>query len=178
MRLTDDRYRLERHRLRLGLRLLRHEAKNSTIRTCTGLSEDRVRKLFKSYLEGRSATPLRRKRGKSPQEPYIFFRNERAHLQASLLAGALRQLDVVAYADIEREITVTLAERCCDAFEYYLTLFDDALFTFEHAWFLATALGQGRELCFVECAQCHAGLLQDNWAGRQRPCPFCGGKSA
>ena len=62
MRLTDDRYTREREACELGLRLLRYEARSCLIRTCTGLSEDRVRKLYKPL---KSSTNQRLKRGKA-----------------------------------------------------------------------------------------------------------------
>ncbi len=45
MRLTDDRYANERSQFELALRMIRHEARTRTIRECTGLSDDRIRKL-------------------------------------------------------------------------------------------------------------------------------------
>jgi hypothetical protein len=45
MRISDDRYSRERLCLDLALRFLRHEARTQTIRTWTGLTDDRIRKL-------------------------------------------------------------------------------------------------------------------------------------
>ena len=45
MRISDDRYDRERSSLDLALQFLRHEARTQTIRTWTGLSDDRIRKL-------------------------------------------------------------------------------------------------------------------------------------
>jgi hypothetical protein len=47
MRLTDNRYAQERFQLEVAMRMIRFEARTCTVRTCTGLSEDRVRKLYK-----------------------------------------------------------------------------------------------------------------------------------
>ena len=60
MRVSDDRYTRDRQRLDLALRLIRHEARTFTIRQWTGLSDDRIRKLYRSYvmnLEVRAACP-------------------------------------------------------------------------------------------------------------------------
>jgi hypothetical protein len=43
MRITDDRYTRDRLRLDLALRLIRHEARTRTIRSWTGLTDDRIR---------------------------------------------------------------------------------------------------------------------------------------
>jgi hypothetical protein len=45
MRISDDRYNRERLSLDLALRFLCHEARTQTIRTWTGLTDDRIRKL-------------------------------------------------------------------------------------------------------------------------------------
>ena len=50
MRVSDDRYTRDRQRLDLALRLIRHEARTFTIRQWTGLSDDRIRKLYRSYV--------------------------------------------------------------------------------------------------------------------------------
>ena len=51
MRLTDDRYAGERSQFELALRMIHHEARTRTIRECTGLSDDRIRKLFGTYFQ-------------------------------------------------------------------------------------------------------------------------------
>jgi len=52
MRISDDRYSRERLCLDLALRFLRHEARTQTIRTWTGLTDDRIRKLQCSGYKG------------------------------------------------------------------------------------------------------------------------------
>ena len=50
MRISDDRYSRDRLRFDLALRFMRHEARTHTIRKWTGLTDDRIRKLYRSYL--------------------------------------------------------------------------------------------------------------------------------
>ena len=95
MRISDDRYTRDRQRLDLALRLIRHEARTFTIRQWTGLSDDRIRKLYRSYLCGGDAAPVSRHRGKSPRQPAFFFRNPELHFQATQLASIF--LDHLAY---------------------------------------------------------------------------------
>jgi hypothetical protein len=60
MRISDDRYSRERLSLDLALRFLKHEARTQTIRTWTGLTDDRIRKLqCSSRLELNNNGPLR-----------------------------------------------------------------------------------------------------------------------
>ena len=74
MRISDDRYHRERLRMELALRFLRHEARTQTIRAWTGLSDDRIRKLYRSYL-GDARGELPRHRGKSPHQVAYFTRS-------------------------------------------------------------------------------------------------------
>ena len=50
MKLTDDRYAAERRQFELALRMIGHEARTGTITECTGLSDDRIRKLYARYF--------------------------------------------------------------------------------------------------------------------------------
>src|SRR6201992_818539 len=86
MRISDDRYTRDRERMDLALRLIRHEARTHTIRQWTGLSDDRIRKLYHSYaLDGRDR--VFRHRGKSPRQAAFFFRNSEVTFQAAQLAS-------------------------------------------------------------------------------------------
>src|SRR5690606_20837452 len=74
MHISNERYIRERQRHDLALRMIRHEARTCTIRSCTGLTEDRIRKLYKAFAEQLMTVPLRRKRGKSPRQIAYFTR--------------------------------------------------------------------------------------------------------
>ena len=55
MRVSDDRYTRDQLRLDLAWRLIHHEARTFTIRQWTGLSDDRIRKLYRDYVGTRHA---------------------------------------------------------------------------------------------------------------------------
>ena len=76
MRISDNRYTRDRFRLDLALRFMRHEARTHTIRKWTGLTDDRIRKLYRAYL---TETPshVSRHRGKSPGQACFFTRTPR-----------------------------------------------------------------------------------------------------
>jgi hypothetical protein len=86
MRISDDRYDGERLRMELALRFLRHEARTQTIRAWTGLSDDRIRKLYRTYLSQVSRY-LPRHRGKSPQQVGYFTRSQRSQHETAVLAA-------------------------------------------------------------------------------------------
>ena len=85
MRLTDDRYAAERSQFELALRMIRHEARTRTIRECTGLSDDRIRKLYANYFLGQ--TNIKRRRGKSPRQVQRFVKSPANQLQATTLVA-------------------------------------------------------------------------------------------
>lgn len=51
MRISDDRYSRDRARLDIAMHFIHHEARTHTIRQWTGLTDDRIRKLYRSYLQ-------------------------------------------------------------------------------------------------------------------------------
>ncbi len=87
MRLTDDRYSGERSQFELALRMIRHEARTRTIRECTGLSDDRIRKLYSTYFRNSGVTDVRRRRGKSTRQITRFVKNPEHQMQATTLVA-------------------------------------------------------------------------------------------
>ena len=70
MRISDNRYSRDRFRFDLAMRFIRHEARTHTIRAWTGLSDDRIRKLYRHYSD-EHGNAVSRPRGKSPHSTYI-----------------------------------------------------------------------------------------------------------
>ena len=87
MRLTDNRYATERSQFELALRMIRHEARTHTIKECTGLSDDRIRKLYTTYFRDSGDQRVRRRRGKSPQQVGQFVKNPFNQLEATTLVA-------------------------------------------------------------------------------------------
>src|SRR5437762_5526499 len=142
MRICDDRYRRERARMELALRFLRHEARTQTIRAWTGLSDDRIRKLYRSYMS-QARRYLPRHRGKSPHQVAYFTRSLRLQQETAVLASVLSLLGVVpalpAAGTPGALPGLTHGELLCQAFEAYRLLLPAAQISFEHTVFLATA---------------------------------------
>src|SRR6202035_1176967 len=86
MRISDDRYNRDRLRFDLALRMMQHGARTATIRIWTGLSDDRIRKLFRAYLADYSVGAPRRQRGKSPQLPANFLHSATIGFEATTLS--------------------------------------------------------------------------------------------
>jgi hypothetical protein len=178
MRVSDDRYTRDRQRLDLALRLIRHEARTFTIRQWTGLSDDRIRKLYSSYVEG-EAVKVPRHRGKSPRQSAFFFRNADVHFQATQLASLYLMYGLLRGAadGTEPRYRVGSLESgalLCQAYEAYLELHAPAVISFEHAWFLLLALGRRGEIGLARCPQCGGIRLRDLLARRRPVCGTCG----
>jgi hypothetical protein len=177
MRVSDDRYSRDRSRFDIAMQFIRHEARTHTIRVWTGLSDDRIRKLYRSYLCDSRAAPLVRHRGKSPQQAGFFMRTGRARQEAALLASLCRLLGALPSGpapDLVRALpSLSRGELLCQAYSVYRGLIPEALISFEHAVFLLTALVRGDELILSGCRDCCAALIIDRWSLRAPRCALC-----
>ena len=179
MRLTDDRYAGERRQFELALRMIRHEARTRTIKDCTGLSDDRIRKLYSTYFRDSGISGVRRRRGKSPRQITRFVKNPAHQLQATTLvalycAGLLLRIsqDNSVHSCWPRP-DVEFGHRVCRAFETYLMLHDEPLLNFEWAWNLLQSICYNDELYLAICATCRACYVQDAYAIDSKTCPSC-----
>ena len=171
MRISDDRYSRDRLRLDLALRLIGHQARTQTIRAWTGLTEDRVRKLYRSYLDLPGRSPCR-PRGKSPRQSAFFSRSPQLREETTLLASLCCLLGVLPHgggplACVPRGVLM------CQAFEAYRELVASPHIGFEHLVLLVTALAQGEELQLQACPGCGALTVIDRAAPARAHCGHC-----
>ena len=179
MRLTDDRYSGERSQFELALRMIRHEARTRTIRECTGLSDDRIRKLYSTYFRHSGLSDIKRRRGKSPRQVNRFVKNPQNQIQATTLvalfsAGLLVRIDADdAVRPCWPRPDVEFGHRLCRAYENYLLLHDSPQLSFEWAWNLLHCISCNDELYLASCNHCHARYVQDAYALDTGICPAC-----
>lgn len=179
MRLTDNRYAAERSQFELALRMIGHEARTRTIKECTGLSDDRIRKLYVTYFRDAGPVSVRRRRGKSPQQIGRFVKNPHNQLQATTLAslfcsGLLLRIDPSNRVHpCWPRPNVEYGHRVCRAFETYLLLHPAPQLSFEWAWNLLQNLSRNDELYLAECKSCRALYVQDAYALDHHTCPSC-----
>lgn len=180
MRISDDRYSRDRLRFDLALRLIGHEARTHTIRAWTGLTEDRVRKLYRTYIAEHPGEKVARRRGKSPQRCGYFLRTPRVQQEAAVLAGLYCMVGIVARgARLDpRALSVAQGELLCVAYETYLALVQAPQISFEHAAFLAIAIARGDELALRHCNSCGALALADRYTLRTTVCAVCAESAA
>ena len=175
----NERYIRERTQTDLALSMIQFEARTSTIRACTGLSDDRIRKLCQRYFTGRNGSTVRRRRGKSPQQISRFDKNPAHQLEATTLMHLF-----IAYDLIERSRDGRLTPkwqrtdiRCgrvfCAVYAAYLTVHPEPLFSFEWGWTLLLAVAREDTLAFASCGNCDADYLHDRYSLDFHVCPAC-----
>lgn len=176
MRISDDRYNRERMSLDLALRFLHLEARTQTIRTWTGLTDDRIRNLYRSYM-ARGPRFVPRHRGKSPHQIAFFTRSARIQWETAQLASLLSLMNVIpVHSGSDTALSlpgVARGERLCYAYEMYQMTIPGAQISFEHAVFLTIALARGDQLRLGECAECGGMLVIERFPLRERRCVQC-----
>jgi hypothetical protein len=179
MRVSDDRYTRDRERFDLALRFIRHEARTFTIRQWTGLSDDRIRKLYRSYVLTEEAAGVLRHRGKSPRQAAFFFRNPEISFQAAQLASlfvlyGLLRATAQGMESHYRVGSLDSGALFCRVYEAYRELHSPAAISFEHASFLLLALARRDEIGVARCPACGGVRLRDLLAKQRSSCTNCG----
>ena len=176
MRITDDRYSRDRQRFDLALRMIRHEARTCTIRTWTGLTDDRIRKLYRSYV-AELGPDVKRRRGKSPSHVGFFLRNLEARRHASALGGLYAILGLLSKpppgARVANHSALLWGEQFCRTYEAYLEFNQPHRISFEHACSLLQALQARGELKPGTCPTCTAFMIVDTLRAHGTDCSLC-----
>ena len=179
MRISDDRYSRDRLRLDLALRFIHHEARTHTIRAWTGLTDDRIRKLYRTYLHEADGSGVPRHRGKSPRQAAFFTRSLRMRREAAVFASVSSLFGLITLQTImvdrgaQPAPTVARGALLCEAFETYSALVNEPQISFEHAVYLLGALLAGDELRVSHCRDCAGVLVTDRLALRTPVCNDC-----
>jgi hypothetical protein len=176
VRISDDRYNRDRQRLDIAMHFIRHEARTHTIRHWTGLTDDRIRKLYRSYLQD-GGCRIARHRGKSPQQAAFFLRSARLRHEAGALAGLCCLVGVLerhqGRAGAPPLAGVGRAAALCQAYDAYRAIVAAPGIGFEHAVLLVNTLARGSELALGDCHGCGALLVVDSLALRNPRCTLC-----
>lgn len=179
MRLTDNRYANEKQQFELTLRMISHEARTRTIKACTGLSDDRIRKVYATYFRNTGRSEVKRRRGKSPQQITLFVKSPENQLEATTLI-ALFCASLLLRVDKANKVhacwprpDVEYGHRVCRAFETYVLLHPEPSINFEWAWNLLQNMGHNDELYLAVCRYCGCRYVQDAYAIDRRICPSC-----
>ena len=176
MRTTDDRYRGEKARFELALRMIRHEARTGTIRYVTSLSDDRIRKLYTSYFKYDANKNVKRRRGKTPTQITPLIRTPARTLESGVFVNLLvtsALVDVTALPGPALNGNIELGNRFCRCFEVYQTVVPKPTLTFEWAWNLLLTVRRGDEIGIERCRSCGTVYLRDLLTLPKAACPAC-----
>jgi hypothetical protein len=177
MRISDDRYSRDQLRLEVAMRFIRLEARTQTIRVWTGLTDDRIRKLYRSYLSGIDSNPVRRHRGKAPSQAAYFTHSARLRQETDVLASVCLLLGVIGRSvsgtAAEPQAQIRRAQLLCQAFECYRQMIPEPQISLDHLHFLLGALARGRELRLDNCDACGALIVADRLTLRAPRCVVC-----
>jgi hypothetical protein len=175
MRISDDRYNRDRLRMDVAVRFIQHEARTHTIRQWTGLTDDRIRKLYRSYVMDSGGQVINRHRGKSPHQSAHFMRTARLRQEAALLASICQMVDLLPHsAATGRALPdVRRAQLLCQAYEAYRGLVGEPQISFEHAVLLLATLSRKEELAVDQCHGCEALVVVDRLSLRTPSCIVC-----
>ena len=177
MRITDDRYTRDRQRFDLAMRMIGHEARTRTIRIWTGLSDDRIRKLYRSYVAS-YGSGVKRHRGKSPTQTAFYLRNAETRRQSSALAGLFAILGLLKDAAAADRPGGTLealrwGELFCRTYETYSSFYQNQRISFEHASRLLHLLQRRAELKAGRCPACRSFMVVDALRTAEALCTWC-----
>lgn len=175
MRVTDDRYRSERGQFELAMRMIAHEARTNTISYLTGLSDDRIRKVYDTYFRN-AGGKVRRRRGKSPTQIAPLIESPQRALESGVLThlfhrGGLFTTRSADQPQLRRNIR--MGQRFCDCYEAYICIVPEPTLTFEWGWNLLLNMRSGDELGLRHCDSCGTMHLQDRLAVPVTACPVC-----
>ena len=176
MRATDNRYTGERNRFELAMRMIRNEARTGTTRYWTGLSDDRIRKLYTSYFKYVEDAPVKRHRGKSPTQIGPLVRSPARSLESGafvnlLLANGLFSIENPPGPRLKGN--VSLGHRFCQCFETHNLLVQKPTLSFEWGWNLLQSIRGGDELRLAHCDICSIAYVYDQLHLPRVDCPAC-----
>ena len=178
MRIWGHRYSRDLQRFNLALRMIAHEVRTSTISEWTGLHEDRIRTLYRSYYSEHGGSLSGRRRGPSPQSLSFFFGSARSRSESAAVVGLCYLLDVLpteTVANPRRDLPdVPRGQRLCVAYEMYLELVPRTVMTLEHVVLLIMTVAKGHEFRAGHCVSCGGVIVIDRSSMRRWSCTHCG----
>jgi hypothetical protein len=177
MRVSDDRYSHDFRSFHLALRMLKHEARTSTISAWTRFSPERIRNLAKSHLREHPSRDIERHRGPSPKQLTPLLINPMVRSEVAALGALCRILGVVPNEPLanarQRLPSIANGERLCTALELFRQVVPGARLSLEQAVALAIALAEADRWSLGHCDQCRGVVLLDRLSPHRPICVHC-----
>lgn len=175
MRVSEDRYMRDLRRIHIAQRMIRHEVRTTTICAWTGLNEERIRNLAKSYES--TLSPANRRRGPPPKRVEVFLRYNIMRSEAACLGGLARSFGILPPERVMNAARtlpgVALGDLVCHTFDVYRAVVPDARLTMEHFILLVLALAEGDEIELDHCAHCTGVIIVEAGVRERRICFAC-----
>jgi hypothetical protein len=175
MRATDDRYRGEKAKFDLAMRMIEYEARTGTIRYFTDLNDDRIRKLYTTYFK-HPGVPVRRQRGRSPTRIGPLVRTPQRALESGVFVHLLLTFGLLSVEQPPGpplKSNIDLGHRFCDCFAMFDSFVPRSALTFEWSWNLLVSIRRGDELGMAYCDACSVCYVYDILAMPRAACPAC-----
>ena len=177
MRVSDDRYCRDLRRFNLAVRMLRHEARTSTICAWTGFNGERIRNLARSHGHDEAGAKLGRRRGPAPRRLSPILSNPILRAEVAAIAGLCQVLRVIPAENLPTVRStlpsVARGERLCYAYELFRAIVPNVRLTFEQLVLLVTTLAEGDRWTTAICHVCHAVILSDRLSLARLICEEC-----
>jgi len=168
-------------RITLASRMVAHEVRLSTIRRWCGVSDNRVRELYRSWAHEKGIRYAVRHRGPTPRQPALFLRSAQVRSEAAAFAGLCCLFEIFPkrpLANPRRELpSLQRGEQLLLAYEMFLSLVGSSVISLEQAMLLLTAVTQGTQLRLGHCVHCGAAIVFDPGAAQRRCCGRCDHKA-
>jgi hypothetical protein len=158
------------------MRMIKHEARTGTIRYFTGLSDDRIRKVYTSYFKFDEGAPVKRRRGKSPTQIAPLIQTPERTLESGVFVSLLRANGLLSVEDPPGPTlkgSLDLGHRFCQCYETHLLVVPDPVLSFEWGWNLLLGIRRGDELGITRCEDCSMSYIYDLLALPRSACPAC-----
>jgi len=176
VRVSEDRYSRDLHRIDIAKRMITHEVRTRWICMWTELSGCTVRNLYKSYVAGLPSAPKRR-RGLPPTNPLVFVRNAALVDEGSVLAGLAYRFAIIPKEPMRNArkalARLEVAEQLCRSYELFRHVVPRATFSMEQYMVLIFALAEAQEVRLGLCEGCRGVLLIDCLGRSRRKCVRC-----
>ena len=171
------RYETDMLRISVAKRMVTHEARLSTVRRWCGVSEARVRELYRNWAHERGVRYAVRHRGPIPRQPAIFLRSAQVRSEAAALSALCGLFEIIparALANPRRELpNLQRGEQLLRAYELFLSVVGSSAISLDQALLLLTAITQASALRLGHCAHCGAAIVFDPNDTRRRSCGRC-----
>lgn len=172
MRVSENRYSRDLRKLNLAKRCIELGLRTYWILLFTGMTEDQLRNLLRSYFGG---PVMQRHRGNPPTSFSKLFRPTYRG-EASALAGMVKVLRLVPETAVRsvRDLLPDIGwgERLCEVFELFHLAAPGAVMSMDLMMLIVSALAEGR-LTLGRCMKCQGVILVDPLANRRPVCEAC-----